>query len=292
MKLPLAILAVLAAASVMVPVLAGEPQPGMPPALLEAIAGKEPYCSLVEQGMPLLNTTDEVAALPQDVRVARAVAIKKVLLAQKIRSREERYRITPENYAEGARLAAELGAPKVLRVYYELLAGGELSTRASYAVQEALRQLYRDYLVDVTALHYFVSGSHLAAAELRAAAEWLPMAGLFNAVQGRTLTREKVTADFRSLLDVLPTLTALYAGVQDSATAEAAWPQLLPLLVQFEATTGARYHAEPEQVNQAMLQYGAQIDALYTTFAAERRRLQEANYFDNIPLRVVDYLIH
>ena len=292
MKLPVAILALAAAASALVPVLAGEPQPGMPPALLKAIAGEEPYYSLVEQGLPLLNATDEVESLPQEVRVARAVAIKKVLLVQKIRAREARHRITPENYAEGARLAAKYGAPKVLQVYYELLAGGQLSARASYTVQEALRQLYRDSLVDATALHYFVAGSHLAAADLSTAAEWLPMEGLFNAVRGSTLTREKVTADLRSLLEVVPALTALYAGVHDAATAESAWPQLLPLLVQYEATIGARRHAEPAQVNPAMQLYGAQIDALYKAFAVERRRLLDANYFDNIPLRVVDYLIH
>ena len=40
MKLPVAVLALAAAASVLVPVLAGEPQPGMPPALLKAIAGE------------------------------------------------------------------------------------------------------------------------------------------------------------------------------------------------------------------------------------------------------------
>lgn len=288
-----AILAFMALASVLsVPVQGTAPQVDMPPAWKAAGAGVEPYCSLLEQGLPLLRTATEVAALPPEQRVAQASAMKKVLLIQKTRARDERNRLTPGNYAACAALAEKLGAPAEFVAYQRLLAGGELSPRASYTVQEALRHLCWLYLVDVSALHYYVLGSRLAAGELIASAEWLPMEGLFNMIPAEALTADAVERDFVALLDIMPALTDLYRGINSRESAEAALPALLPMLVQFESTVGGRKYAEPELTEAALQRYGARLQPLYAAFAQERRRLQEANYHDCIRLRVADMLIN
>lgn len=268
-----------------------EPQQSMPPALLEAIAGNEPYTSLVEYGLPLLNTPEEVEALPPALREAHAVAIKKVLLQQMVRAREERHRVTTENLEFCAGLARELEAPEVFALYLQLEAAGQLSPRAGYVVREALNLLYESYRVDALALRYFVEGSHLSAEELLEAAEWLPLAGLFNLTKKSELTAEKQEADFADYVTLSTEISAVLASVQSGEQADAAVEKLLPLLVRYAATAGTRHFSEPEQQRLLLQHFGEQLNRVYPVFVSQRKRLREANFYDSVRLRIVDYLL-
>lgn len=284
--------AIAACAALCLPVVQGaEPQNTMPPALLEAIAGQEPYASLVELGLPLLNATEEVEALPAELRAARATAIKRVLLEQMLRARDEQHRISSENYAACARLARELEAPEVFVLYLQLEAEGQLAPRARYAVREAMRRLCEDYRVDSLALRYFVEGSHLAADDLRAAAEWLPLEGLFNHTKTSELTPQKMEADYALVLLLVAEMGDVLAGVQTREQADAAVGKLLPLLAPYVATSATRNLAHSPQLQRVQERYASQLQLVFPPFAAQRRRLREANYLDSIPLRVFDSLL-
>lgn len=269
-----------------------EPQAAMPPALLEAIAGNEPYASLVEYGLPLIRATEEVEALPAELRQSQATAIKKVLMAQMVRARDERHRITAENYEACAQMAHEQGTPLVFAIYQRLLAEGELSAKEAYTVRSALGRLYEDYRVDALALRYFVEGSRLAADDLRDSLDWLPVEALFNLIPRSAITPENAERDFEKLQTLLPEITALYRSIDSPKTAEAALPQLLELLPQFESTAGSRKFLEPEHLTPLLQKYGPKISPLFTELNAQRERLKEANYYDSVRLRVLDYLMN
>ncbi len=269
-----------------------EPQAAMPPALLEAIAGNEPYASLVEYGLPLISATEEVEALPAELRQSQATAIKKVLMAQMVRARNERHRVTAENYEACAQMAHEQGTPLVFAIYQQLLAEGELSAREAYTVRSALGRLYEDYRVDALALRYFVEGSRLAADDLRDSLDWLPVEDLFNLIPRSALTPENAERDFEKLQTLLPEITAVYRSIDSPAAAESALPQLLQLLPQFESTVGSRKFLEPEHLAPLLQKYGPKISPLFTELNAQRERLKEANYYDSVRLRVLDYLMN
>ena len=269
-----------------------EPQLSMPPALLEAIAGNEPYASLVEYGLPLICATEEVEALPTELRRAQAAAIKKVLMVQMVRARAERHRITSENYEACAQMAHEQGAPLVFAIYQRLLAEGELSARESYIVRSALARLYEDYRVDALALRYFVEGSHLAADDLKASLDWLPVEDLFNLIPRSSLTPQNAERDFEKLQIILPEIVALYRAIDSPAAVETAQPKLLPLLSQLESTAGTRKFMQPADLEPLLQKYGRTISPLFTELNAEKLRLKEVNYYDSVRLRVLDYLMN
>ena len=114
----------------------------------------------------------------------------------------------------------------------------------------------------------------------------------FCRIDGVTLTPEKAERDFEKLQTLLPEITALYRSIDSPATAEAALPQLLQLLTQFEATTGSRKFMEPELLEPLLQKYGPKISPLFAELLAQRERLREANYYDSVRLRVLDYLMH
>lgn len=268
-----------------------EPQSAMPPALIEAIAGNEPYRSLVEYGLPLINTTGEIESLPSELRGKRATGMKRALLEQMVKAREERHRISSENYAATARRAQELGAPTSFALYMKLLAEGQLSSRERYTVREALNSLYRDYRVNVLELRLFVETSNLDAADLLTMGDWLPMEKLFNLVKPGDSTEPELAQQYRDLGVLTLELADIYAGIQNSAQAERAVAQLLPLLQRYVATLPLRELVSPVQLQQFQARYGLLYGAV-SQLDAQRLRVRQANYYDSVKLRIIDTLLN
>lgn len=265
-----------------------EPQFGMPPALLEAIAGQEPYASLVEYGLPLLNSSEEVAALPVEQQRSRATAIKRVLLVQMTRARAERHRISSENFLASARMALENGAPHVFAVYQQLEGEGRLRARERYVVREALKRLYEDFRVDALALRYFAELSRLSEEEVQSVIEWLPMEALFNLVPASEMTQERLVADILSLEPLVNELVALYAGINSSEQAAAALEHLLPLVVRYVQLTVGQH-----EWNQVQLPEGCwpRINEALLQLRQQRSRLRELNYYDSRRLYIADFFL-
>lgn len=268
-----------------------EPQNAMPPALIEAIAGHEPYHSLVELGLPLINTTAEVEALPADLRRRRSTGIKLALLGQMVQARAERHRITEENYAATARRARELGAPASFALYMKLLADGQLSSRERYTVREALNCLYRDYRVNVLELRLFVETSDLDDADLLAMGDWLPVAALFNLAKPGDVTEPELAQQYGEQGVLTTELAAVYAAIQSPEQAESAVAQLLPLLQRYAATLPLRELVSPAQLQQLQARYGLLYGAV-PQLNAQRERVRRANYYDSVKLRIIDTLLN
>ncbi len=274
------------------PAYGAEPQLAMPPALLEAIAGNEPYASLVEYGLPLLTTAEEVAELPEALRSSRAVAIKRVLMEQMIQARADRHRITAENYAHSAQRAQELGAPAVFVLYQKLLAEDELSARECYIVRSALNKLYENYGINYLALRFFVEGAELSTEVALEIAGWIPLEGLFNHIREEDLTLPLLENQLHELAAVNAELVRVFSGIQSAEQAEAALPELLPLLVRFESTAGLRKYATPQQFQVLNFRHGTLIRSIGSALPAERIRLREADYYGNERLRVLNMLLN
>lgn len=268
-----------------------EPQPSMPPALLEAIEGREPYHSLVEHGLPLISTSEEVAALPQQLRQSQASAMKRVLLEQMLRARKDGFRISSENFSLSALQAHQLGAPGAFVIYHRLEAEGQLTPRERYAINSALQRLYEDYLVNVQDMRLFIECVQLSSEELLGMLEWLPLDGLFNLVRMSELTSARLEHECRELIDLASEISEIYASIDSPETAAAAVELLLPLLGRYQATAGLRYFASPHQVQLLARHYGLVLRNLGEQLSALRTRVREANYYDNLNLRVVDYLL-
>lgn len=274
------------------PAYGAEPQLAMPPALLEAMAGNEPYASLVEYGLPLLTTAEEVAEQPEELRRSRAVAIKRVLMEQMIQARADRHRITAENYAHSAQRALELGAPTVFALYQKLLAEDELSARESYVVRSALNMLYENYGINYLALRFFVEGAELSTEEALDIAGWIPLEGLFNIIREADLTLPLLEKQLHELAAVNAELVRIFSGIQSAEQAETALPELLPLLVRFESTAGLRKFATPQQFQVLSFRHGALIRSIGSSLPAERIRLREADYYGNVRLKVLNMLLN
>lgn len=268
-----------------------EPQIAMPPALIEAIDGNEPYHSLVDYGLPLINTAAEVAALPAELRSRHAVGIKLALLAQMVQAREERHRITSENYAATARRAMEQGAPTSFALYMKLLADGRLSSRERYTVREALNCLYRDYRINVLEMRLFVETSHLAADDLLAMGDWLPLDSAFNLAMPGDCTDEELERQYKDLGLLTSELAAVYAKIQSPGQAESAVAQLLPLLKRHVATLPVRTLVSPAQLQQLQTRYGLLLRGR-SLLNEHQRRVRQANYYDSVKLRILDTLLH
>ncbi len=274
------------------PAYGAEPQLAMPPALLEAMAGNEPYASLVEYGLPLLTTAEEVAELPEELRRSRAVAIKRVLMEQMIQARADRHCITAENYAHSAQRALELGAPTVFALYQKLLAEDELSARESYIVRSALNTLYENYGINYLALRFFVEGAELSTEDALEIAGWIPLEGLFNIIREEDLTLPLLEKQLHELAAVNEELVRVFSGIQSAEQAEGALPELLPLLVRFEATSGLRKCATPQQFQVLNFRHGALMRSIGSSLPAERIRLREADYYGNVRLKVLNLLLN
>lgn len=274
------------------PAYGAEPQLAMPPALLEAMAGNEPYASLVEYGLPLLTTAEEVAELPEELRRSQAVATKRVLLEQMIQARADRHRITAENYARSAQRALELGTPLVFALYQQLLAEDELSARECYVVRTALNTLCENYGISQLALRFYAEGAELSAEEAMEIAGWIPLDGLFNIIRAEDLTLPELEKQLLELASVNTELVRVFSGIQSAEQAEAALPELLPLLVRFEATAGLRKFATPQQFQVLNFRHGALIKSIGSALPAERIRLREADYYGNARLKVLNQLLN
>lgn len=266
---------------------AAEPQSAMPPALLEAIAGAEPYVSLVEYGLPLLNTSQEVAALSVELRSSQAAAIKRVLMLQMARARTERHRISSENYQTCAACAREWGAPPVFAAYLQLEGSGELNSRRRYVVREALRQLYEDYRVNALAIRYFVESMQLTPDEALAVDEWLPLENFFNLVPKSEITAQRVKAETAELPALLDSLIGCYAGVGDYEQAEEAVETLQPLMARFVTIAAGRYAPIQDEASRVEL-----IESKIKNLNEQRKRVRDLNYCDSRRLRMLDFLFN
>ncbi len=255
-----------------------------------ALAEEAPYAELMEAGIPLPPTREDVARLSAVEFLHRQTAIKHVLLTLNVRAFAEFKRISDANWLASARLADELGAPPRFAAYLRLLAADTLSSRRRYLVQTALEKLLSAYLVDELQMRYFVEFSALSDEGLESLLTWLPLPAVFNLVPV-VQDESVVAADYRLLSSVYAQLLAAYQSVHDKASADAAADAALQPLVLHESTAYTRLFAPQELKERLAPLYGHVLAAPALALQAERKRLRENDYFGSLRLRLLDLLL-
>lgn len=255
-----------------------------------ALAEEAPYDELMEAGIPLPPTREDVARLSAVEFLHRQTAIKQVLLTLNVRAFAEFKRISDANWLASARLADELGAPPRFAAYLRLLAADTLSSRRRYLVQTALEKLLSAYLVDELQMRYFVEFSALSDEVLESLLTWLPLPAVFNLVPV-VQDESVVAADYRLLSSVYAQLLAAYQSVHDKASADAAADAALQPLVLHESTAYTRLFAPQELKERLAPLYGHVLAAPALALQAERKRLRENDYFGSLRLRLLDLLL-
>lgn len=255
-----------------------------------ALAEEAPYAELMEAGIPLPPTREDVARLSAVEFLHRQTAIKHVLLTLNARAFAEFKRISDANWLASARLADELGAPPRFAAYLRLLAADTLSSRRRYLVQTALEKLLSAYLVDELQMRYFVEFSALSDEVLESLLTWLPLPAVFNLVPV-VQDESVVAADYRLLSSVYAQLLAAYQSVHDKASADAAADAALQPLVLHESTAYTRLFAPQELKERLAPLYGHVLAAPALALQAERKRLREHDYFGSLRLRLLDLLL-
>ncbi len=254
-----------------------------------AFAAESPYAELMEAGLPLPPTRDDVTKLSATVFESRQTALKRVLLARNVRAFDEQKRMTDANLLASASLAEKLGAPPQLALYLRLLASDTLSSRQRYLVQSAMDSLVASYLVDELRIRYFVEFSALSETDLEILLKWLPLQAVFNlvpVVQDESI----VVADYRLLSSVYEHLLLAYQSANDKESADAAADAAMQALILHESTAYTRIFAPQELKERLAPLYGRDLTAPALALQSERKRLRENDYFGSLRLRLLDLL--
>ena len=280
---------------------------------LRAWEGREPQASVLQETGVVLPTAAEVRRLPVRERVRRQRALKLVLLERALRARAERHRVSEENLAACAELAAREGAPRESVAWLQEMAKGNLSPRRRYVLNGALASLAELYAVDELSIRYFVEACGLGVGELRELLPWLPLESLFCLTPTETLPPAHRMSDQRLVREMMAELKKGLRGVHDRESADAASEVLRPLLLLQETVMRSRL---AEQKGQAEMEgqgglgglgglgraqegaapggqdlYRPWESLMRQNLREERQRLREARFFGSSRLQALDYLL-
>lgn len=181
-------------------------------------------------------TQKQVEALPADVRLRQANAMKVVMLMRYAINRDNSYRLTKENLEEFRMLAQKLGAPKPFTLACTLEATGNVSARQRYFIRRIISTSLLSYGIKQDRIRVFAEMNKLSALDLKKLidAEQLPLEQAFefaNLVED--LDAAKVSARIALYVKALQKLTGDIAKVNDFKTADAlpsAHLETLPML--------------------------------------------------------------
>lgn len=242
-----------------------------------------------EYGMPLPLTAEAVNALPAEVRVQHASAIKRVYLLQHLQYMQDGYTMTDGNRMAVIYLATKLNAPAEYIQLLQVEAAGSLSARQYTLLGRLYERLYTLYGVDVLGIRFFAE-SELAPRELVAdmSAE-LPLASLFNLVKEDTITTGQAAADLQEVAAVFTELVRLYESITNAEQAAAALPQVRELVSRFGKVYPGLVLA-PEAVRKQLAPaYSLKIQPLIPFLVEHRKRLRDADFYGNAQLKILDY---
>ena len=253
--------------------------------LLEDVAQEESL-------LPVMPTAEELQALSAEEFVARATAMKQVLLLQNLQFIADSYRMTEGNYMASAALATKLGAPEVFVKLLMLSASGsDLSAREHRALNKAYTAVYELYRVDSLAVRLFAESELLPLDAMADMVAELPLASFFNIVDQARQTPQKLTADLVAVAAVYEELTALYAGVASAEQAEAIVPQVKELVSRFAQAYPGLIFA-PQDIQQLLSPlYSQKVYPLIPALKEQRERMREENYYGNAHLKVLDFFL-
>ncbi len=194
-------------------------------------------------GIALAPSVDEIAALSSEQREQQASAIKYTQLIQRLIQKENKSpRLSQEQWAECAQLAAQLGAPAsyIANLKYRVAHEEPYSARVYYLLRQSLSDTLHRYRIEDVHISLFIKRNVVSLPELRKifAAEGFPWAQVFNYPtakldkKGQPLDSSQMELHARStrLETSLNALLAAYRSITDATTAEAAVELIRPHL--------------------------------------------------------------
>ncbi len=272
-----------------------EPRPEEAPAWLLALWGVAPYAEIQAAGLPMPPSPAEVAELPASTRMQEQAALKSVWMERLIRAREERNRVSRESLSRSVVLARKAGAPAAFVDLLRRQSAGMLPAQERYLLDSAQQTLLASYGVDAREMRFFVEASELSPEQLRDVAAWLPLPALFNAPaeggQPPASPRE-LGANFVEYLAVRRDLGAVWQGVRDRESADAAADALLSALVRHVSAMRPLMAVPEEQRATALAPYAKFASVVNAASVRERARLQEHGWYGSHRLQALDYLLH
>lgn len=281
----------------MLPLLAGlcAAAEEIPPAL-QAVLGIEPYAEYAGANVPLPPTAAQVEAMPRQLFLARANAIKQVLYHGMARTRANRWRETDRNLAAMAREAESLAdSPPEFVELLKIRAGGNLSRTKAYILRKAQEQLQQTYAVDELQMRLLLDCADADEKTADELLQHLPLHAVFNMVPQTPPTRAQITADLQLYADILHGAAGLLEKVQDEESARAVLPELKRLLLLHDTTLVTRAQLLQGLIRPDSAEMKTAASALEKSekeLRSQRVRLTENNWFGSKALRALDYLLN
>lgn len=254
--------------------------------------------AVAEESRPVAEPQDWLPAAPnpadlagrEDITAARS-AIKKVIFLQTARLKHERHRLTAENAKESAKLSAESEAPAEFTRMMQLQTERPLNSRDGYEHARRLEQILQAYGVDALQIRLFIEGNRCTLAELRALAEWLPYADVFDLVQDATLPDDaELYAQMDTLQAIYRSMEEIYRSVETKEQADAAADALLPQLAEYKKTLPLRLLLQRLDVDR-FLPYQQRVGKIAKLLITQKKRLNEVAFYGSRKLEVLDALL-
>lgn len=281
----------------MLPLLAGLcPAAEEIPPMLQAVLGIEPYAEYAEADVPMPPTAAQIEAMPRQLFLARAGAVKKVLYHGMARTRVNRWRETDQNLAAMAREAESLAdSPPEFVALLKIRAAGNLPRTKAYILRNAQEQLQQMYAVDELQMRLLLDYADADEKTADALLQHLPLHAVFNMVPQTPPTRTQITADLQLYADILHIATGQLEKVQDEESARTVLPELKRLLLLHDTTLTTRAqllqgHIRPDSAE--MKAAAAALEQAEKQLRAQRVRLTEKNWFGCKELQALDYLLN
>lgn len=243
-----------------------------------------------QEGIPQPPAWQETSALPSETFAEQSSAIKRVMLEQMVRAKENNRRVAPEDLIACSELAKKLQAPSCLAQLLQREASDQISPRDRHALRSALTALFQAYRVDETALRYYVEGSHLPPDALRDSFTWLPLTHLFNRLPLEKPPFRQMENDYIELSRIAGERCRILSGIHNTEQADEAARALIPLLARHAATLSTRLMADEADRQRLEARYGLMSKTVMQQLQQQLERVRHENYYDSVRLRTVDYL--
>ena len=233
--------------------------------------------------------TPEALAAREDLASART-AMKRVLLRQNMRLKDDKRRLTPENAADSAKLAEELHAPEEFVQLMQMLALPGLPARSAYDCRERLSAVLVAYGVDALSIRIFVEDMPYTSEQMLPVIDSLPMEEIFNLTTRPESSPDELDAQLNMLISVYSEMASVYDRVVNKQSADAAAPELTNLVALYNKTLALRHMLNEVDLRQYK-KYSKNLIEVIDMLKEQRQRLQEAAFFGSVHLQILDYFL-
>lgn len=257
------------------------------PVINRFVANEWDECERLGLLRPL--SVQQVEALPAELGLRQANAMKVVMLMRYAINRDNSYRLTKENLEECAQLAQKLGAPKPFILAYALEATGNVSARKRYFIRRIVSLSLLSHRINQDRIRVFAEMNKLHAGDLKKLIDdsELPLEQSFEfPTQIADLDAAKVNERVALYAEKLQKLTLDIAAISDRKAADllpSAQLETLPMLKFFSLLESGLYTEFVELMTKSQKQVIA--DSI-RDLSLQIMRLNEFGFYESKKLQV------